>query len=167
MNSSHSNFNLCLNGEGTVVYERVYKYTGRWENGMKVGEGILEVEGDKLRVKIKQGIIHKSIKLLNNSGSSNNLFTFISSPNLKITKAGDSYKEEEYPDMDRLKFLLRRDIPVFNGRAYPIKNFFLIEVNDVKLVLGKLKDSSSSNSIFNYLSSRLRFCGYSLNFIPY
>lgn len=158
--------NHCINGEDTVNYDGMCKYTGRRENGMKIGKGILETELFKLEVKIKKGQIHKCIKVLRYPHKTNQPLRLVNLPPLKITKVGMNY-QEEYSNSDIFCFTFARDKQLFDGKAYPLTHFKSYLLDDYKVYVAKLNDSKScKRSIVEFRSDFTSFYGYCMNFTP-
>lgn len=164
--SIHSSFSLSINGEKCVLYEGNVNYTLRWENRMENCEGTLEADPFKLRLKIKHGKIHKFIKLVNETDLFLNSMVLFRLPNIKIINIGNSYKEEDF-STEKLSFLIKKNLPLFNGRPYPIQSFIDYSDDLWQVVTAKIKDSNSAHSVIEFINEGLRFYGYSLNFTPY
>ena len=163
---SNSDINHRINGEGKVIYEDEYTYSGQWKNGMKVGEGTLEMGPFKIRIKTKQGHIHKCLGFLGEMNFTLNKVIAFPLPNLKIIKEGESYKEK-YSNSKRLYFFIKDNTPLFGGKAYSIINFKNFSTSYRKIVVGQLKDSiSTRRSILQFNTNQISFSGYSMNLIP-
>ena len=163
---SYPSINHPINGEGRATYLGKLKYTGRWENGMKVGEGIIEDNFFKLRVKIKQGKIYKCLQVLNNFFQNKDEYQLFLLPPLKISKVGGTYKEE-YSDSEPIHFFIKESVPAFDGKAYPFDEIRFFNSYPGNLFLASLKDRTTSRLfIIDYTSNRVAFTGKSLNLIP-
>ena len=86
--------NEDLNGKLEFTYPNRTKYEGVWENGRKIKEGVIENSEMRIMVKIKEGQIHKCVRILDSNPSNCDSMLKFYLPNLKITKVGDHYKEE-------------------------------------------------------------------------
>lgn len=155
----------CINGQDTVKYIGGFKYTGKWENGRKVGEGFLEIDSIKLKVKTKEGRIHKCIEVLNKFDSSRFHYYEFPLPNLEIIKQGNNYKEV-YSDTKRLSFLLKDNEIFFYGTPYSFYDYLYQATNIGEIMLGYLKDSNCPRTVIEIKTCQTKLVVPSINFIP-
>lgn len=155
-----------LNGNNTKVYSNGTEYSGTWENGLKVGEGILTKGRDKIRVKTKEGKIYKCIKVLEISKLKYTNITKFPLPSIKVTKFEDHYKEEA-SDITEYFFIHENGQVLFDGKPCVSCEDFSVNQENLEFFKGRLSDSKPlSPFVLDILAGHFRFIGEISNCIP-
>ena len=154
-----------LNGYKSVEYPGGLKYSGMWEKGRKVGEGYLEYQSLKIKVKIKQGHIYKCIEIVESNLNYNKISHF-NLPDIKFKQVGDNYKEEISKTFEFFFVIRGRNI-LFDGKPC---NFLIINVileENLTIYFGKTSDQKNKTfTIMDLEIDNIKIIGHNMNSSP-
>lgn len=155
-----------INGYKTKTYRYGFEYTGTWENGRKVGEGILSRGPNKVKVKTKEGKIYKCVQVLTIAHLSYYPITAFQLPGIKVLKVGDYYVEEDSDAIEFFYIVVNGEL-LFDGKSCINFQEFPRIYKHFKLFTGyPLNSESSYLKILDFSANDLKFVGKGFNCHP-